>query len=213
MDADNKRLKALGSAAAGFAHDINNHLTVILNYLESENVQGARDAVSRCATLASGLLSWCRGQSLRPRRIDPARFLLEFSATLRLPENITLKWELQRHEHIFADTAALSRILTNLVSNASDAMNHGGVIRIVLHGRTIAIEDNGPGIPPEIADRIFDPFFTTKGTRGTGLGLAIVREIMTLHSGTVSLHAVAPHGARFELHFPEPAGGDIQPIN
>jgi len=63
------------------------------------------------------------------------------------------------------------------------------------------VEDNGPGIPPELRERIFEPFFTTKA-HGSGLGLSIVHSIVTQHGGELSVESSASGGARFVLTLP-----------
>lgn len=102
---------------------------------------------------------------------------------------------------ISADTLALARALTNLITNACDAMSGSGVLRIVVSARTIEISDSGPGIAPENLRQVFEPFFSTKGSRGTGLGLAIVREIMRQHGGAVGVKSEVGRGAQFQLRF------------
>jgi len=90
----------------------------------------------------------------------------------------------------------LKQVVSNLVSNAIDAVAANGSIRIRLMPQEngnddtvqLVIEDDGPGIPPENAERIFEPFFTTKKDVGTGLGLWVSREIIERHGGTITLN-------------------------
>jgi len=200
---DTKPLEALGSAAAGIAHDINNQLTLLVNYLESADVESARLVAGRCSALTASLLSFCRGEILALRPLDPAAFLRDFIAAVRAPAGIVVEPEIPPAlPAIHADSLALTRALSNLVANAMEAMNGKGTLRIAALPGRIAIEDSGPGIAPENLARIFEPFFSTKGTRGTGLGLAIVRDIMRRHGGAVTVRSEAAHGARFELEFP-----------
>ncbi len=91
----------------------------------------------------------------------------------------------------------LKQAVANLVSNAADAVPHGGTIcvRIDCHEDAtskivkIIVEDDGPGIAPEHRDHIFEPFFTTKKDVGTGLGLWVTKEIIERHSGTVEVRS------------------------
>jgi len=195
------RLETLGSAAAGIAHDINNQLTLILNHLAETDIEAALSAVNRCASLTSGLLSYCRGESLQLKRVNPAEFLFDFVEDLRLPHRIRIHFDLSDPVDIMADGVALIRVLTNLVVNACDAMNGAGTLTLGVRGSTISIEDTGPGIPRDASRQVFEPFFTTKGKAGTGLGLAIVREIMTQHGGLAVICSEPGRGARFELRF------------
>ena len=91
---------------------------------------------------------------------------------------------------LLADKGQLAQVLTNLVTNAYDAMGDRGLLHVSasVEGRTavIKVEDDGPGIEPSLAERIFEPFYTTKH-QGTGLGLANVRRLVESHGGTVHL--------------------------
>ena len=96
---------------------------------------------------------------------------------------------------VFADQNMISQVLINLVKNALEANeeNPSGIIRISSRksesGLTeICVSDNGPGIPPEIANEIFVPFFTTRKT-GSGIGLSVSRQIMRAHGGNLTVHS------------------------
>jgi signal transduction histidine kinase len=90
----------------------------------------------------------------------------------------------------------LKQAISNLVSNAADAVEANGKIRLTLacvepaDGEfvQVLIEDNGPGVAPEHVDRIFEPFFTTKKDVGTGLGLWVTKEIIDRHRGSIEVH-------------------------
>lgn len=110
---------------------------------------------------------------------------------------------------LHADPAQLEMVLLNLVKNAREALSGSGAKeqRITLRagadakGRAfVEVEDNGPGIPPELLEEVFIPFFTTKPT-GTGVGLSISRQIMQLHGGDIRVSSVPGGGARFVLEF------------
>lgn len=69
----------------------------------------------------------------------------------------------------------------------------------------ITVEDDGPGIPPDLREHIFDPFFTTRTSgEGTGLGLYLVEEIVSEHQGCIVLDAAAAGGTRFSIWLPGP---------
>lgn len=116
------------------------------------------------------------------------------------PEDLKLK----------GDAGQLEMILINLVKNARESFDQktgGGERRITLRvgadtkGKAfIEVEDNGPGIAPELLEEIFIPFFTTKPT-GTGIGLSLSRQIMQLHGGDIRAGASVGGGARFVLEF------------
>jgi nitrogen fixation/metabolism regulation signal transduction histidine kinase len=113
---------------------------------------------------------------------------------------------------LHADAGQLEMVLLNLVKNAREAFgpvkpDEHQTLRIILRagedakGKAfIEVEDNGPGIPPELLDEIFIPFFTTKPT-GTGVGLSISKQIMQLHGGDIRVSTAPGGGARFVLDF------------
>jgi signal transduction histidine kinase len=195
-------MEMIGSAAAGIAHDINNQLTLIVNHLAVPDLEAAQRATECCSALTTSLLAYCRGDAVEPASTNPAVFLRTFAAQLRLPEGIELNLNVpDLLPAISADPLALTRVLTNLISNACDAMEGKGNLRITASPREIEVSDSGGGIPAEFAARIFDPFFSTKGIRGTGLGLSIVRDLMRRQGGSVSVQSEPGRGARFKLKF------------
>jgi signal transduction histidine kinase len=112
---------------------------------------------------------------------------------------------------IDADRGQMNQVILNLVGNARDALGDRGDGRIVV--RTLAgsgadrvllvVEDNGPGVPPELKDKVFAPYFTTKHTKGgTGLGLAIVHRIVSDHGGRITISDATGGGARFTIELP-----------
>jgi signal transduction histidine kinase len=100
----------------------------------------------------------------------------------------------------------LNQVWTNLITNAIDAMNGKGKLRIstkCLEGKvTVEVADTGSGIPPEIRDRIFEPFFTTKGVNeGTGLGLDIAARVVRNHGGSIEVES-RPGNTVFGIRLP-----------
>ncbi len=114
--------------------------------------------------------------------------------------------------------AKLTQVLLNLVMNAAHAIGASETSaaseltgRIVVRARTvdgrtrIEVEDDGPGVPPELRDRLFEPFVTSKPAgEGTGLGLAVCRALVDAAGGALTVEDVAPHGARFVIDLPGP---------
>ncbi|MDE3196438.1 MAG: HAMP domain-containing histidine kinase [Acidobacteriota bacterium] len=206
MTETDNRLEKLGSAAVGIAHDINNHLACILNHLEMTDIDSARAAVTRCSSLTSNLLTYCRYGAPETELIDLAAFLPHFLATFKPPKGVSIEMAHEsrrqyRLPRVRSNFASLKRILANLANNACEAMNNKGAIAIAIGDGVMEVADNGPGIPPDAIGRVFEPFFTTKGDCGTGLGLAIVRELMRQHGGTVSVESEAGRGTIFTLRF------------
>ena len=125
---------------------------------------------------------------------------------------------------IVGDRQQLCQVITNLLINALEALGGHGRIRIQAHERpsveipgsdgvqprsvVISLSDDGPGIPPAIADRIFNPFFTTKH-KGSGLGLAIVRKIVDAHDGRIDVTSAPGAGTTFTLTLPVGTPGQL----
>ena len=110
-----------------------------------------------------------------------------------------------------ADKGQLNQVLLNLVENARDALGNREGGRIAVATRRgeandralLVVEDNGPGVPPELKDKVFAPYFTTKQTKGgTGLGLAIVHRIVSDHGGRITISDARGGGARFTIELP-----------
>jgi signal transduction histidine kinase len=120
---------------------------------------------------------------------------------------------------INADHHQITQVFTNLLMNAYEAM--GGRGRVSISAEVIRFEDggdgreavhvefadNGPGIPPDVADKVFDPFFTTKA-QGSGLGLAIVRKIVDAHDGRIDLRTTPGQGTTIRVTLPVTGGNE-----
>lgn len=131
---------------------------------------------------------------------------------------------------ITCSPAQLNQVFTNIISNALDAMEdmedrNSHLKQLTITTRTlsagqvqISIQDNGPGIPPEIKTKIFDPFFTTKAVgKGTGLGLGICFKIIEQHQGEITVHSEPGQGTEFLITLPlthetQQVYGDVIPI-
>ena len=92
----------------------------------------------------------------------------------------------------------LKQVFINILKNAIEAMEHGGTLRITARQEAanlkIHFKDDGPGIPPQLAERVFEPFYTTKAT-GTGLGLLISQKIAQEHGGSLAIASTEEQGA------------------
>jgi PAS domain S-box-containing protein len=233
----NERLHSLGILAGGIAHDFNNILTAIAGNISLVkcNLAGAQyplsrledceKAVFKAASLTRQLLTFAKGGDPVRKAVAVAPLVREAISLFLSGTNSRARIELDDGLwNIHADPGQIQQALNNLVLNAVQAMEHGGVITVTASnlvvtstsgdslqpGRyvKITIADQGSGIPPELLSRIFDPYLTTKPT-GSGLGLSSVYSILKRHDGVVTASSVPGEGARFEIVLP--AGSENVP--
>jgi signal transduction histidine kinase len=130
----------------------------------------------------------------------------------RLKGDVEVRREYAGASTVRGDPNELGQLFLNLLTNALDAVEGGGTIRVRTLGRQdgdnsgrvlVEVEDDGPGIPPEDRERIFEPFFTTKDVgKGTGLGLSIAYSIAKRHKGELCALAASPKGTLFRVSLP-----------
>jgi signal transduction histidine kinase len=212
-----KRLAAIGEVAASLAHEIRNPLAGISGAVEVLRDDLAPDSprravvkeiiaqIRRLDERVRDLLVYSRSVPLRIESVDLFELFRATQALLakeplmqEVQVRITLPPELGRHP---MDRGQMQEMLINLLRNAAEAMHGKGEIFVGarrLNGGAleIAVEDTGPGVPPERREEIFTPFVTTR-PQGTGLGLAIARKALEAHGGSLKCQAGAKHGARF----------------
>jgi signal transduction histidine kinase len=216
--ADQARLATSGTLAAGVAHEIRNPLNAALNALDilrdpelsashDELLAIATDGMRRIQAVTEALNLHVRpAEDLSSRPCD-VRECVE--ATLRLlqhrAERLSIHVELPAHVEILAPARAFSQTLLNLLDNALRAAKSSLWIKLTQepHCVRLAIEDDGPGVPPALQSRIFDPFFTTREVgEGTGLGLHLSRGLAREAGGELRYEPKAGGGARFVLELP-----------
>ena len=226
------RLASLGELAASIAHEINNPLAVISEAAgwlrakasrpettpdELEQAVGlALDKIDRAVDPASRIshnfLRFARAPGTMVRQIDLRDLAAEVvdltsktaersstEVTVAAPDSAALTVE--------TDPYQLRQVLLNIVTNAIQAVGRDGTVEIRIDGDpdavTVAVIDNGPGIPPEYVERIFEPFFTTKGEgEGTGLGLAVSRGIVEKLGGRIEVDSRPGDGCTFRVVLP-----------
>jgi len=217
-----EKLTALGEAAALIAHEIRNPLGIIktstdlvrrravLKPEEERMLDYIADEVRRIDDLVRSFLDFAR---LSPPRCRPMVLedLLRRIMLGMAPEAERLKINMttvigEGSFPISGDADQIHQAVLNLLVNAFDALPDGGEIVLGLQRQdgliTLRVEDNGPGLPPDLVERAFDPFVTGKA-RGSGLGLAKVASVMEGHGGQALYRAREPRGACFEMIFPE----------
>jgi signal transduction histidine kinase len=226
-----ERLAALGTMAGMLVHDLRGPMTLIRGWAETlvegdvpaeETAARARaivDAVDRLERMTGETLDFARGAERLVLRAVPLSLLLaDLAAGLEaeLPGlSVERDFEVPGGRRAALDVDKVRRAVTNVAANARDAM--GGRGRLAFAARVealpgadgpeehlvIVLEDEGPGVPPEIRDRVFEPFVTVGKKQGTGLGLAVARRFVEDHGGRVELLDARPgRGARFRLALP-----------
>lgn len=236
--AKNSEQAAMGRMASMIAHDLRNALSSVkmnLHILQTHHREENDDHIDGCETaleqvrymehILNDLLAFARPGTLDLDWMDLEK-IIQTACVSVLPEATRKSIDLrssngQKLPTIRGDRTKLLQLLQNLLDNAIQAAPDGGHVvietRALLHDSRPAVEikviDDGPGVPPEVADKLFEPFVTTRA-RGTGLGLAIVQRIVKQHGGQITLVSGAAGGAVATVVLPlssddpEPASGD-----
>jgi len=224
------KMEAVGRLAAGIAHDFNNLLTVIGANLElwaeasgrEGEIADAQRALSSAKSLTARLLMFGRKAPLSKVVIDPNELVTRTAELVRrvIDDRISIETDLNTPiPALRVDPALIEQALINLVINSRDAIVDNG--RVILRTRVretdagtwveLEVEDDGPGMSPDVKEKVFEPFFTTKGERGTGLGLATVLGTIEQHGGSVEVVSELGGGARFRLRLPAEPFAQAEP--
>jgi PAS domain S-box-containing protein len=216
---DSEKLAVAGRMAATVAHEINNPLEALSNifYLLKQDknvsemsrqfIQTGEDELKRVTQITRLTLGFHRD-----------RYALETSVSISdLIENVLALYsrkiqalgvkvdkQYETLGTIRGNSGELRQVFSNLVVNAIDALSSRGdrlILRVKegmngkgVHGVSVVIADNGPGIAKESLSRLFEPFFTTKGDKGTGIGLWVSRGIIAKHKGTIHVKSRTTRG-------------------
>ena len=218
-----EKLAVTGRLAATIAHEINNPLSTVTDFVYSiaheptatptitSYANLAQEELNRIAQIVSNTLGFHR-ESGSPTTVNVAD-LLESALTLYEPQIRRKKIRLEKCYGngltVFVQPGELRQVFANLVNNAIDALSEGGCLRIRTKsdggGVLVVIIDNGTGIPRERRAHLFQPFFTTKGEKGTGLGLWVSRSLVEKNGGRIAVRSFVGsnvHGTVFSVVLP-----------
>jgi len=220
-----ERLAAIGQLAATVSHELRNPLAAIRSAAaflrrrvssapEGDRVREFFDIIDReidaSNRIVGELLDFARTRSLLRAPVDLHALVEEVRQVVPLARcRLTNAIPRDFPAHLL-DRDQMRQVISNLVQNAADAssVEREGEVSVRAHegargSLVIEVEDDGPGMPPEVAARAFEPLFTTK-SKGTGLGLALVAKNVDAHGGTVRVEDGTPRGARFVIELPVP---------
>ena len=232
-------MEAIGRLTAGVAHDFNNKLTIITGFarlataqLESghpleETIGEIARAASQSAKLVNQLLSFGRKQ-LRPKTVDLSALLESMKPSLArlIGPEVRVVYDLAADlGSVRVDPTQMEEAVTNLATNARDAMPAGGELRITASNADLSpsyasqnldasagphvllrVTDTGTGMDERTAEQIFEPFFTTKPSgKGTGIGLAMVYAFTVQSGGHVVVDSRPGEGTSLEVYLPRSA--------
>ena len=223
------RLSAMGQMTSALAHELNQPLTAVTNYVGAARHLLSAGSAEQVAK-ANDLLERATGQIARAGGIiRRLRDFVEKGETARAPEDLNhaveeaaalsfsgiadlnVKLELKLRPAlplIMMDKIQVQQVIVNLARNAIDAMQSVEDRRVIVstdlqdgESAVVTVADSGPGIPPEVMDRLFQPFVTTKES-GMGIGLSICRSIIESHGGSLWAEPSGGPGAIFRFRLP-----------
>ncbi len=228
-----EKLASLGKLAATIAHEINNPLAVVLTYIRlmiklmdrndfsperiediSRYLATMDSETSKCGEVVKNLLAFSRQSKITMANnsiediIDRTLRLIAHDLEIKgIQLNKTIEPDLPQ---VKCDFKQIQQALLNLVYNASDAMQDGGILTVKANRKDgderfldVIVSDIGCGIAEKNKEKIFDPFFTTKEEgKGVGLGLSVVYGIITRHNGIIEVESETGKGSTFKISLP-----------
>ncbi len=218
-----EKMVSVGRLASGVAHEINNPLggiTVCFKNLmksgmddvtKEEHIELINDCLQKIKNIVEQLLNFSKMTVTEKTPtdlnglLDRLLLLLNYATA---EKRITVVKDFGEYmQKILIDEGKMGQVFMNIIINAIQAMDNGGVLTIKTGQGNgfyeIFVKDTGAGIPPDIISNIFDPFFTTKSVGvGTGLGLSVSKSIVEQHGGTIEVKSELGAGTIFKIKLP-----------
>jgi signal transduction histidine kinase len=220
-----ERLATIGQTAAMVGHDLRNPLQTIYSilYLANEELKvfstkevkkinleelliSLEEQVEYMDKIVSDLQDYARPLNLEPAENMIKQLIDNTISSVNVPKNVKVTVEADKNLSQVIDPEMMRRVLTNLCTNAIQAMPNGGNLMIKAYknksGLFIEVHDTGEGIPKENITKIFRPLFTTKA-KGQGFGLAVCQRIVEAHNGKITVKSDVDKGTVFTIALPE----------
>ena len=227
--AESKRLAAIGETALMVGHDLRNPLQAMTNSIflidtRFSNTQLDCDKCPECRKLVSketaivkeqmtyvdkvlsDLIDYSSTRGLELATADLPGIVDEALSVVSIPNIIKVSVDIEEGiPPLVVDRTAIRRVLSNLITNAVQAMPRGGQLTIRISSAegaaSINVEDTGEGIPKENMDKMFEPLFTTRA-KGQGLGLAVCKKLVEAHGGSIAIDSRVGRGTRVKVTIP-----------
>lgn len=221
--AKQERLAGIGQTAGMVGHDIRNPLQSISGelYLLNGSMEDLPDSntknemkesidsitanISYINKIVADLQDYARPIMPEYSTVDLSNVLVKVFENIKVPDAIKLSMKINDLEQLQTDPTLLQRALSNLTTNAIQAMPQGGILEIAAkreNGKAvITVSDTGAGIPEEIKPKLFTPMMTTKA-KGQGFGLAVTKRLIESMKGTIAFESEMGKGTKFTIELP-----------